>query len=144
ELPYGAGKKAGANASPMAKAMLGGWQVGTLFNARTGLPIDVEIARAALVYRNNTTGAITTGPVVTNGVIMTTPLVNVPGGGQSCNVARPDLVPGVDPYIHNQGWLYVNPAAFSMSAPSTYGNLGGTALRGPGLSPVESTLSKAF
>jgi hypothetical protein len=145
ELPYGSGKKFGSSASPLAKGLLGGWQIGTLFNARTGLPIDVEIVRPILVYRNNTTGAITTSPVVSSsGEVMTTPLVNVPGGGQSRNVARPNLVPGVDPYIHNRGWLYVNPAAFSMPAPGTYGNLGRNALRGPSISQLDLTLSKRF
>ncbi len=144
QLPYGAGKKYGSNANALAKGVLGGWQIGTLFNARTGLPIDIEIARAAIVYQNKTTGAITTAPVVTNGVVQTTAVVNVPGGGQSRNVARPSLVPGVDPYIHNNGWLYVNPAAFSMPAPGTYGNLGRNALRGPGISQLDLTLSKKF
>ena len=145
ELPYGAGKKYGANANAIAKGLLGGWQIGTLFNARTGLPIDIEIARAAVVYRNNTTGVITTSPVLgSGGAILTTPVVNVPGGGQSRNVARPDLVPGVDPYIHDRGWLYVNPAAFAMPAPGTYGNLGRNALRGPGISQFDLTLSKKF
>jgi hypothetical protein len=144
QLPYGAGQKFGAHAGSLAKGVLGDWQLGTIFNARSGLPIDVEIARAAIVYRNDTTGVITTAPVVTNGQVMTTPLVNVPGGGQSRNVARPNLVAGVDPYIHNNGWLYVNPAAFSMPAPGTYGNLGRNALRGPGISQLDLTLSKKF
>jgi hypothetical protein len=82
--------------------------------------------------------------VVSNGAVQTTAVVNVPGGGQSRNVARPDLVAGVDPYIHNQGWLYINPAAFSMPAPGTYGNLGRNALRGPGISQLDFTLSKKF
>jgi hypothetical protein len=144
QIPYGAGKKYGSNANALAKGALGGWQIGTLFNARTGLPIDIEIARQAIVYQNKTTGAITTSPVVTNGVVQTNAVVNVPGGGQSRNVARPSLVPGVDPYIHNNGWLYVNPAAFSMPAPGTYGNLGRNALRGPGINQLDLTLSKKF
>ncbi len=144
EVPYGAGKRYGSGSSMLAKGVLGGWQIGSLFNARTGLPIDVEIARAAVVYRNNTTGAITTSPVIANGVIQTTPLVNVPGGGQSRNVARPDLVPGVDPYLHNQGWRYINPAAFAMPQPGTYGNLARNALRGPGINQLDLTLSKKF
>jgi hypothetical protein len=144
QLPYGAGQKHGSNANAIARGVLGGWQVGTLFNARTGLPIDVEIARAAIVYRNNTTGLITTSPVVSNGVVQTTPIVNVPGGGQSRNVARPDLVPGVDPYLHNRGWLYINPAAFAMPQPGTYGNLARNALRGPGISQLDLTISKKF
>ncbi|MCU1259588.1 MAG: hypothetical protein JWO80_2473 [Bryobacterales bacterium] len=144
ELPYGRGKKYGSSANALANGLIGGWQLGSLFNARTGLPIDVEIARAAIVYRNNTTGVITTSPVVTNGVIQTTSLVNVPGGGQSRNVARPDLIPGVDPYLHDRGWLYINPAAFAMPQPGTFGNLGRNALRGPGISQLDLTLSKKF
>lgn len=144
EVPYGTGKKYGSSASPVAKALASGWQIGTIFNARTGLPIDVEIVRPAVVYRNTTTGVITSKPVVVNGVVQTVPLVNVPGGGQSRNVARPDLVPGVDPYIHGQGWQYLNPAAFAMPQPGTYGNLGRNALRGPSISQLDLTLSKKF
>ena len=144
ELPYGTGKRLGSNANALAKGILGGWQFGTLFNARTGLPIDVEIVRPTVVYRNNTTGVITSAPVVTGGVVQTTPLVNVPGGGQSRNVARPDVVPGVNPYLQNQGWRYLNPAAFTVPAPGTFGNLGRNALRGPGGNQLDLTLSKKF
>ena len=45
EVPYGSGKKYGSNAGGIGKMFLGGWQVGSLFNARTGLPVDVEIVR---------------------------------------------------------------------------------------------------
>jgi len=152
ELPFGSGKKFGSTASPLAKGVLGGWQFGTLFNTRTGLPIDVEIVRAAVVYKNPATGIVYSAPRDANGGLVsatglppaTVPLVNVPGGGQSRNVARPDLIPGVDPYIHNNGWLYVNPAAFAMPAPGTYGNLARNALRGPGISQLDLTLSKKF
>jgi hypothetical protein len=84
--------------------------------------------------------------VVTGGVVQTTPVVNVPGGGQSRNVARPDLVPGVDPYLHDptNHWLYINPAAFAMPAPGTYGNLRRNALRGPNVYQLDLTLAKKF
>jgi len=145
ELPYGRGQKYGAGAGAVARTLFGRWQFGSLFNARTGLPIDVEIARnSTIVYRNDVTGVITTSAVVSGGVVMTTPIVNVPGGGQSRNVQRPDLIPGVDPYLHNQGWLYLNPAAFAIPQPGTYGNLGRNALRGPGINQVDFTLSKKF
>jgi hypothetical protein len=146
QLPYGSDAKTGSSANGLAKTLLGGWQFGTMFNARTGLPIDVEIARnSTIVYRNNTTGVITTSPAVaSDGTILTTPIVNVPGGGQSRNVQRPDLVLGVDPYLHNQGWLYLNPAAFTIPKPGTYGNLARNALRGPGISQLDLTLSKKF
>jgi hypothetical protein len=144
QIPYGGTKRFGSRANALTGAVLGGWQVGSLFNARTGLPIDVEIVRPTVVYRNKATGAITSTPVVSRGSVMTDPLVNVPGGGQSRNVARPNVVPGVDPYVHNRGWLYLNPAAFAMPAPGTYGNLRRNALRGPSITQLDLTLSKRF
>ncbi|MGA2264491.1 MAG: carboxypeptidase regulatory-like domain-containing protein [Acidobacteriota bacterium] len=144
ELPFGTGKAFGASAGPLAKTLLAGWQIGTLFNARTGLPLDVEIVRPDIVYRNNVTGAISAAPVVTNGVVMTTPIVNVPGGGSSRNVRRPDVVPGVNPYYVNSGTFFINPAAFAVPQPGTFGNLGRDALRGPGISQLDLTLSKKF
>jgi hypothetical protein len=149
QLPYGAGKKFGAGSSSIAKAILGDWQVGTVFNTRSGLPIDVLITRNDFVYRNTTTGALSLSPVVQNGVIQTVPIINVPGGGASRNRRRPDLVPGVDPYLHGvQGsggivpWL--NPAAFAMPQPGSYGNLARNALRGPGMYQWDLTLSRRF
>jgi hypothetical protein len=144
EVPFGTGKAYGANASPLLKGVLGGWQIGSLFNARTGLPLDVEIVRPDIVYRNNVTGAITASPVVTGGIVTTTPVVNVPGGGASRNVRRPDLVLGVNPYYVNKGTFFVNPAAFAMPQPGTFGNLARDALRGPSISQFDLTLSKKF
>ncbi|HYW45682.1 MAG TPA: TonB-dependent receptor [Bryobacteraceae bacterium] len=142
EVPYGAGKQQGAGANRVARAILGGWQIGTLFNARTGLPLDVEIVRPDIVYRNNVTGAISASPVVTGGVVMTTPVVNVPGGGASRNVRRPDVVPGVNPYYVSNGTFFINPAAFAVPQPGTYGNLGRDALRGPSIGQLDLTMSK--
>jgi hypothetical protein len=148
DLPYGRGKSFGSNASSITDAFLGGWQLGTVFNTRTGLPINVLITRPDIVYRNNVTGVITSAPVVTNGVIQTTPVVNVPGGGNSRNQRRPDLVPGVDPYLHGVTgsgavpWL--NPAAFAVPQPGTIGNLARNPLRGPGMYQWDLTLSKKF
>lgn len=145
EVPYGTGKPYGGNANPVVKGFLGGWQVGSLFNARTGLPVDVEVVRPAIVYRNNVTGAISTSPVLgAGGAVLTTPLVNVPGGGQSRNVERPDLIPGVPLYYTNNGTFYVNPAAFAIPQPGTFGNLSRNALRGPNISQFDLTLSKRF
>ncbi len=144
ELPYGNRKRFGSTAGKLAKGILGDWQLGGLFNARTGLPIEVLITRPDIVYKNNLTGAISSGPVVANGVVQTTPIINVPGGGSSRNTRRPDLVPGVNPYIVNGGTLWVNPAAFSVPQPGTFGNLGRNALRGPGISQLDLTLSKSL
>ena len=133
-----------ATTNLLDKALLGGWQVGTLFNARAGLPVDVQIVRPDLAYRNIATGAISASPVVTGGVVMTTPVVNVPGGGASRNVRRPDVIAGVNPYYVSNGTFYINPAAFAVPQPGTFGNLGRDALVGPGISQFDLTLSKKF
>ena len=140
ELPFGRG----ANVNPAAKALAGGWQLGTLFNARAGLPVDVQIVRPDIAYRNNATGAIGASPLVSGGVVMTTPVVNVPGGGASRNVRRPDVIAGVDPYYVSNGTFFINPAAFAVPQAGTFGNLGRDALVGPGISQFDLTLSKKF
>jgi hypothetical protein len=57
-------------------------------------------------------------------------VVNVSGGGASRNVRRPDLIPGVNPYLNNDRNL-LNPAAFAIPAAGAFGNLPRNALRGP-------------
>ena len=60
----------------------GGWRVGGIVNARSGVPLNVTIARP--------------DNVTVNGVNV----ANIPGGN-SRGTQRPDLVPGVDPYIND-------------------------------------------
>jgi Carboxypeptidase regulatory-like domain len=144
EVPFGKAHGFGSNAGPVAKAILGGWQVGGIVNARTGLPIEVLITRPDIVYRNNSTGAITSAPVVSNGVVLTTPIVNVPGGGNSRNIRRPDLVPGVDPYLRNSETQWINPAAFAVPQAGTYGNLARDAFYGPATRQLDMTFDKKF
>jgi len=59
------------------------------------------------------------------------------------NGDRPDSVPGVDWRPENQGpdhWI--NPAAFSLPAPGTFGNLGRNTLRGPPLRNLDLSFVK--
>jgi hypothetical protein len=143
ELPFGKGKKFMTNASKTSDAFLGGWNLGGVVNARTGVPVDVLITRPDVVYQDKRDGAIYSSPVVAGGEVMTTPVVNTLGGGNSRNVRRPDVVAGVDPYLHN-GLGWVNPAAFSTPKPGTYGNSSRNSLAGPGLQQFDITLSKKF
>jgi len=67
---------------------------------------------------------------------------NGPTGGLD---QRPDLVPGVSPYCHPKGrdcWL--NPAAFSLPAPYTFGDLKNNSLFGPGSIIVNTALARTF
>lgn len=144
ELPVGKGKR--LDWGGVGNAILGNWEVGTIFNARSGLPIEIGITRPDVVVQcmnssgcaaTTSTGAAT---VVPNGFTAQLPsgalppgffaVVNVPGGGASRNVRRPDLIPGVNPYLNNDRNI-LNPAAFAIPAPGAFGNLARNALRGP-------------
>jgi hypothetical protein len=145
DLPFGAGKRFLKAAPPIANAILGGWQLGGVVNARTGVPIDVTIVRPDLAYKDKRDGRLYTSPVLVNGVPVTEPVVNTLGGGSSRNVRRPNLVAGVDPYLHGSNkLLYLNPAAFSLPKDGEFGNLSRNALSGPGLSQIDLTLGKKF
>jgi Carboxypeptidase regulatory-like domain len=98
----------------------GGWRIGGIYNARSGVPINVTINR---------------GDNAGN-------LVNIPGGN-SRGTQRPDLVPDVDPYLKN-GIYWLNPAAFTTPATGTFGNLPRNYLRGPSFSQVDLMFSKDF
>jgi hypothetical protein len=135
-IPYGRGRPHQANA--IADAVLGGWDIGGIFNARSGLPIDMRITRPDVVYVD---GA---GNVFNNPAAGRTAVINTPGGGNSRNVRRPDLVPGVNPFISSGGVLFLNPAAFATPQPGTFGNLERGALHGPNFSQVDLVVSKHF
>jgi hypothetical protein len=121
-----------------------GVQIGVIENARSGVPIDVLLVRPDLAYRDSA-GNVYASPVVSNGQALTTAVVNVPGGGSSRNVRRPDVVAGVDPYLHTGDKLqWINPAAFSVPAPGTFGNSGRNSLTGPMLAQTDLTVSKRF
>jgi hypothetical protein len=100
----------------------GGWRVGGIVNARSGVPINVTISRP-----DNLT---LSGATVTN----------IPGGN-SRGTQRPDLVPGVNPYL-TDGARWLNPAAFATPQPGTFGNLPRNFLRGPGFWQLDLMVSK--
>lgn len=144
ELPFGKGKHYGGSISPVENLFLGGWQLGGVLNARTGVPVDVLIVRPDISYIDKRDGREYSSPVLdTNGTVYTVPVVNTLGGGNSRNVRRPNVVAGVSPYL-NQGRSLLNPAAFSVPAPGTFGNSGRNSLTGPNLSQLDLTMSKRF
>lgn len=141
ELPFGPDKAVKVRGA--ANRILGGWELGGIMNYRTGLPISLLITRPDVVYRDKRNGNILTSPVVVNGQVMTDAIINVPGGGASRNVRRADVVAGVNPFITGADKrLYLNPAAFSIPQPGTFGNMGRNALAGPGLGQFDLTLHK--
>jgi hypothetical protein len=102
-----------------------------------------------------------TCPVTLNNVVTTVPrgfvaqltsgtlptgfvgVINTPGGGASRNIRRPNLIPGVSPYLNNDRNL-LNPAAFAIPAPGTFGDLPRNALRGPNFKQFDLVLNKRF
>ncbi len=110
---------------PFEGLWTGGWRVGTIVNARSGVPLNVTIARP-----DNAT---------VNGVTV----ANIPGGN-SRGTQRPDLVPGVNPYFDDGGVRYLNPAAFTTPQPGTFGNMPRNFLRGPEFWQADLVLSKDF
>jgi Carboxypeptidase regulatory-like domain len=143
ELPFGSDRQ--YKLGGVSDVFLGGWELGGIVNARTGVPIDLRIVRNDVVYRHNLTGAITNSAVVVNGVVMTTAIINTPGGGASRNVRRPDVVPGVDPFLTTgDRLLFLNPAAFATPLPGSYGNYVRNTLHGPGIGQLDLTIGKRF
>jgi hypothetical protein len=156
-LPVGRGKR--LDFGNAANAIFGNCEVGTILNARSGLPIEVGITRPDVVAQCvnasgcpvNTSASATT--VVPQGFVAQLPtigngaaagsgfnapplpagfvaVVNVPGGGATRNVRRPNLITGVNPYLNNDRNL-LNAAAFAIPAPGEFGNLSRNALSGP-------------
>jgi hypothetical protein len=161
DLPFGGGKK--HDLGSVGNAILGNWEVGTIVNARSGLPLEIGIVRPDVVIQCATsggcvvpTGAAGATTTFANGFVAQLPgtinaanplppgfiaVVNTPGGGASRNVRRPDLVPGVNPYLSNDR-LILNPAAFTTPAPGTFGNVPRNFLRGPGFRQFDLVFNK--
>lgn len=155
ELPFGKNQK--YNLKGFADALLGGWQVGAMYNGRSGTPLDIRITRPDTVFVcNNSSGCALGASTVPNGFVLSSlptgavsgfiAVINTPGGNASRNTRRPDLIPGVDPFLTVGGGnlRVLNPAAFAMPAPGTYGNLARNALKGPVFHQFDLTFQKRF
>ena len=114
QLPFGRGQK--FVTSGLASRLLGGWELAGIATARTGLPLNITMTRkASAVLDGNTSNQ------------------------------RPNLVPGVSIYAANpsvNGWF--NPAAFSLPANGTWGNLGRYIANGPNMFEIDNSLQKRF
>ena len=114
ELPFGRGKTFLSQPGP-ARAIFGGWELTSTFEARTGFPVNVTIDRASS---------------------------DTPDGNTTSQ--RPDRVPGV-PLTPPGGstigqWL--NPAAFAVPASKTWGDFPRDGARGPGVWQMDVGVGK--
>lgn len=161
ELPFGRGQK--FDFGRTGNLLLGGWQVGGIINARSGVPVEVLVVRPDVVVQcrlaagcpNGSGGTFANGftaqlpafgaassqvPALPTGFIA---VVNTPGGGNSRNIRRPNLVAAANPYLNNDR-NFINPAAFATPNAGEFGNLGRNALSGPSFKQVDITVSKKF
>jgi len=161
DLPIGKGRRFDWGSA--GNAVFGGWEIGTIFNARSGLPIDVTITRPEVAAVCITAGGCTVNTSATATTLVpqgftvqlpsingTQPLpagfsavVNAPGGGASRQTRRPDLVSGVSPYLNNDR-NFLNPAAFAIPLTGTFGNLPRNALTGPNFRQFDLIFNKRF
>ena len=114
ELPLGRGHNLFGNAKGVEGVFVNGWKIAALGMLRGGLANTVFIG------------------------------TNTFGNGNFAN-QRPNAVVGVSPYAADQQpehWL--NPAAFSLPAPGTFGNLGRNTIFGPGFKQLDFSIFKDF
>ena len=121
ELPFGKDKHWGSNWNGFADALLGGWKVSAIFQARTGFPITVQNSnRRSLQGTRSTEWPNCSGDVVpANQSITSDP--NAPADSK---------------------WLNIN--AFSVPALGTFGTCGTGVATAPGYTNVDASLSKRF
>ena len=158
ELPIGKNKT--LDFGKTGNFLLGGWQIGGIVNARSGVPVEVLVVRPDVVVQCREAAGCPNGAggFFANGFVANLPsfgasfpalpqgfvaVVNTPGGGASRNVRRPDLIAGVNPYLGNDR-SFINPAAFATPAPGTFGSFPRNELSGPSFTQVDFTLSKKF
>jgi len=161
ELPFGQGRH--FDMGKTGNILLGGWELGGIYNARSGVPVEVLVVRPDIVIQcqlaagcpNGSGGTFANGftaqapslgaafPALPTGFIA---VVNTPGGGASRNIRRPDLIAGVDPFASVPGVdrSFINPAAFAAPAPGQFGNLTRNKLSGPSFRQLDITLAKRF
>lgn len=158
DLPIGRNRR--YDFGGIGNALLGGWQIGAIANARSGVPVEVLITRPDVVVVCRQAGGCPNGSggFFAQGFVAQLPtfnssftqmpvgfvaVVNTPGGGNSRNIRRPSLVPGVNPFA-GADRQFINPAAFATPAPGTWGDLARNAFSGPSFRQIDITLSRKF
>jgi len=113
ELPFGKGKPWLANAAGLVDKLAGGWQLNGITTLLSGFPFTPQIGS------------------------------NRSGDGDIRNPDRPNLNPNfTGPVVLGNPNQWFNPAAFSLPAAGTYGDLGRGTYEGPGLAEVDLSLLK--
>ena len=123
DLPIGQGRFFGGNMGSVANAILGGWQLNSIFRTRTGLPMTISGGG----YSRNSYC-------------------------RTCEI-RPNLKPGGDNNPVRDNWdpnaptlesAYFDVTQFEVVPTSYYGNVGKHTLTTPGLTTVDFSIFKMF
>ena len=125
EVPVGRGRAIGTDMHPVIDAVIGGWQLSTIWTARSGLPVNVSLASSGT---DPNTG-LAYSFLNRNGGILRPNLVGNPN--QNSNASA-------DP-VH---FLYA--AAYALQPINTPGNAPRNSAWGPGLFTVDMSLVKRF
>ena len=115
DLPFGRNRQFLNHGNLLVEELAGGWSVDSLFAVRSGLPVDITISRSSSALPD----------------------------GNNIN-QRPDRVPGVSIYNGKGIKNWLNPAAFQVPLPGTWGNLGRNAAAGPNLWQDDAAVEKHF
>lgn len=125
ELPFGRGKKFGANWNRLVDTVLGGWQANGIYTLQSGFPLAVT------TQDTSHAGGNVLRPNVVSGVNART------SGPISQRLGTTG---------HNAGGKYINAAAFAQPAAFTFGNAPRTIsnLRAPGYQNTDFSIFKNF
>ncbi len=127
-----------ARDSAIGRTLLGGFQLGTIITAQSGLPIDIVDSGAASFYGLNGSTALAR-PNYAPGANRQTAMSNVPAGYffNPAAFARPIVLAGAA--IPSSGG-----AAIAGAAGTDFGTLGRNVLRGPRQTNVDFSVIKRF
>src|SRR5260370_3188411 len=104
------------NRGSLVSSIFGNWQINGILTLLSGAPLDVTTGAPANYFGLSSNGS----------------------GG-----FRPDLVPGVPIYLRGADkTVFLNPAAFALPAPGTFGNLKRGFVRQPGLKNIDFSVAK--
>ena len=119
--------------------MLGGWDVGGIVNARSGVPVNVLVTRPDILYRDTATGLYSR---VRRSAALRSSTRPAAARRATCGVRT--SCPAWIPFIKDGGLLYLNPAAFAAPLPGTFGNMERNSIHGPSFKQVDFFFAKHF
>jgi hypothetical protein len=122
-LPFGKGRKLGANMNPVLDAFFGGWELNSINTAHTGTPLNVY-------YTPSTANAVSGLSNDYRGQ----PFLRPNASGSPVSQSKSQLI-----NTYFAGYTFTAPPA---NAP--FGNLGRNAFRAPGLEQWDLAVDKTF